>query len=231
MLHLPTPYLVSILLSGLFWTITYILIIRRGHIDKAHGMPLWALALNFAWEFNYSFVTPSPAPQLYVNIVWCLFDVVILYHFFKYCRIDYPNMDKVKMYALTILAFVVCWLFVVAIQMDFWPYATADYPLGMGRAYSAYLMNTSMSILFVYFILGRNNVLGQSIYIAIAKWLGTIFAWIPFVMYAGVVPGTPDPSSWFFPLTYVTIFIFDVIYICQVYYKTKELGMNPWKRI
>ena len=51
-LNLPPFYLFCDIMSGLFWSLTYIFIIHRGHIDKAHGMPLWALALNFAWEFN-----------------------------------------------------------------------------------------------------------------------------------------------------------------------------------
>jgi hypothetical protein len=237
MLNLPEPYLLALIGSGLFWSITYILIIRRGHMDKAHGMPLWALALNFAWEFNYAFITPSPAPQLYVNIVWCLLDVVILVHFLRFCRVDYPDLDVKKTYGLVALAFVVCWLAVVACQMDTWPLASPDYPLGMGRAYSAWGMNVSMSILFVYFIIGRKSVRGQSIYIAIAKWLGTICAWIPFVLYCGlipgmpVIPGTPEPTSWFFPLTYAATFIFDVIYICQIYFQCKKEGINPWKRV
>jgi hypothetical protein len=200
-------------------------------MDKAHGMPLWALALNFAWEFNYSFITPSPKPQLYVNIAWCLADIVILVHFFKYCKLDYPTLKKRELYPLVVLAFVVCWAFVVMCQLEFARSAAPDYPLGMGRAYSAFGMNVSMSILFVYFIIGRNNVAGQSIYIAIAKWLGTVCAWIPFAIYAGKEPGTPSPDSIFFPLTYITIFIFDVIYIFEVYFYSKREGINPWKRL
>jgi len=36
--------------SGLFWTLTYLIIIRRGFIDKSYGMPLAALSANISWE-------------------------------------------------------------------------------------------------------------------------------------------------------------------------------------
>ncbi|MDU0968931.1 MAG: hypothetical protein E7A62_07885 [Actinomycetaceae bacterium] len=231
MLHLPTPYLICDIISGLCWTLAYILIIRRGHIDHAHGMPLWALALNFAWEFNYSFITPTPMPQRAINIIWCLFDCVILIHFFKYCKIDYPTLKSKYMYPLTVLAFVVCWTIVVMFQVEFAPFAPADYPLGMGRAYSAWGMDVSMAIIFVYFIIRRNNVLGQSLYIALAMFIGNVFAAIPFIVYQNAgVPGVPK-LGFFYPFAFTCAFLFNIIYICQVWTYTKNEGLNPLRRV
>ena len=230
-LNLPTFYLICDIISGLCWSATYVMIIHRGHLDKAHGMPLWALALNFAWEFNYSFITPCPFPQRAINIVWCLLDMVILYHFLKFCKVDYPTLAKKTMYPLVALAFVLCWLIVVMCQYEFWPSAPANYPLGMGRAYSAWGMDLSMSILFVYFIIRRDNMKGQSIWIAIAMWVGNIFAAIPFIYYQGKdVPGVMDGLGYFFPLVFVFAFIFNFIYICQCYWYSKRDGINPWTR-
>lgn len=231
MLQLPAAYLGCDIVSGLCWTLAYILIIRRGALDKAHGMPLWALALNFAWEFNYSFVTPCPMPQRAINIVWCIFDAVILIHFFKYCKVDYPTLKPKQMYPLVVLAFVVCWVTVVMFQFEFWPSAPADYPLGMGRAYSAWGMDVSMAIIFVYFIIRRDGMLGQSLYIALCMFIGNVAAAIPFIIYqhAGV-PGVPA-LGFFFPFAFACAFLFNIIYIGEIFAYCKRDGINPWKRV
>ena len=44
------------LTSGISWTIVYLTIIYRGFKDKTCGMPFFALALNIAWEFIFSFL-------------------------------------------------------------------------------------------------------------------------------------------------------------------------------
>ena len=116
-------------------------------------------------------------------------------------------------------------------QYEFWPSAPANYPLGMGRAYSAWGMDLSMSILFVYFIIRRDNMAGQSIWIAIAMWIGNVFAAIPFIYYQGKdVPGVMDGLGYFFPLVFVFAFLFNFIYICQCYWYSKRDGINPWTR-
>ena len=230
MLSLPPFYWACDIVSGLCWSLAYVFIIRRGKMDAAHGMPLWALALNFAWEFNYSFITPCPMPQRAINIIWCLLDVVILIHFFKYCKVDYPTLKPKHMYPLVVLAFVLCWLIVVMCQYEFWPFAPADYPLGMGRAYSAWGMDLSMAILFVYFIIRRDGVKGQSIWIAICMFIGNVAAAVPFLVYQGAgLAGVPT-LGFFFPLVMFGAFTFNIIYIVEVYFYCKREGINPWKR-
>lgn len=66
------------ILSGIFWTLVYVLIIKRGFQDKTYGMPLAALVANVSWEFIFSFILPHQPPQLYVDYVWLSFDIVIL---------------------------------------------------------------------------------------------------------------------------------------------------------
>jgi len=230
--ELPQTYKILAMLSGLFWTATYIMIIRRGFKDKSYGMPIAALALNISWEFIYSFITPAPAPQRYINIIWFLFDVAIVYQVFKYWKEDYGSLFSEKtFYAFYGLIIATAFFWVLFIQYDaLLVMKPKPYPLGMGRAYSAFGMNLIMSILFVFFILRRNSVSGQTIYIAMTKWIGTIFADIPFILYPQL-PGTPGAGELLFPYFYVTIFIFDLIYIILVYKKTKEQGENPWKRV
>ena len=49
-------YTVLTIVSGIFWTIAYINIIYRGFKDKACGMPLMVLGLNWSWEFIFAFM-------------------------------------------------------------------------------------------------------------------------------------------------------------------------------
>jgi hypothetical protein len=63
--------------SGLFWSLTYLLIIRRGFQDRTYGMPMAALCFNLSWEFIFSFVYPHEGVQRFINIVWFGLDVII----------------------------------------------------------------------------------------------------------------------------------------------------------
>jgi hypothetical protein len=226
MVTYPSMYYFLAGFSGLFWTMTYLLIIYRGFKDKSYGIPMIALTLNISWEFIYSFITPAPAPQRYINIIWFLFDVVILYQFFKYWKSDYDMKSKF-FYPFFALILVTNFLLVLFIQFDSLP--IVGYPRGMGRAYSAFGMNLIMSIVFVFMLYQRKSIKGQSIYIALFKMIGTVFADLPFIIYAGL-PGTPKATSFVFPLLYGAILIWDLIYIGMVYKQCKIEGINPFAR-
>lgn len=81
------------LISGISWTIVYILIIIRSFRDKTYGMPFWALAFNISWEFIFSFMLVSDASGLQgiINKVWFAFDVVILITYIKYGKKEWPQ--------------------------------------------------------------------------------------------------------------------------------------------
>jgi len=201
--------------TGVFWTLVYVLIAKRGFQDKTYGMPLVALCANISWEFIFSFVHPPPAPQLYINIVWFLFDVMILFQFIKFGR---PSFDRTLLARLFIPVFLLSLIFsfltVISITYEF-----RDL---MGK-YSAFGQNFMMSVLFVTMLANRNNVKGQSIYIAIFKMIGSASSSILFYTFF--------PSSFLLKFLYVAIFVFDWIYIILLYNKHKELRINPWKRL
>lgn len=44
----------SLIAGALFWSIAYIDAIRIGLRDRTYGVPILALALNFAWETIYA---------------------------------------------------------------------------------------------------------------------------------------------------------------------------------
>jgi hypothetical protein len=222
--------------SGVFWMLTYLLVIKRGFQDKACGIPMYALALNISWECIYAFVTPSVAPQVYINVLWFAFDLVILYHLIRNYRKDYPDASPKAFYPYMALVFIVAFLVVLAIQRDG---TLAEFinlrgsKNGMGTCYSAFGMNLIMSVLFIEMILRRKSVSGQSIWIALFKLLGTLFADLGYVFtpYPNAAhPAMFSTKEMLWPVLFSSILVFDAIYLVLVWRQCRKEGINPWKR-
>jgi hypothetical protein len=191
------PFLTII--SGLAWTIVYIESIRVGFRDKACAMPIAALALNFAWASTYAVhdLVTSVSIQVFVNLSWALADLVIVFTFFKFGRAELPSFITRTMFAAWGLlifgvSYLVQWLFIAR-------FGTHD-----ASRYSAFLQNTLMSGLFVQMVIARRGLRGQTLTIAIAKWLGTLAPTILF----GVIE-----SSGFILGLGIICCVFDLVYI------------------
>jgi hypothetical protein len=106
------------LISGFAWTIVYAESIRIGFRDKTYAMPIAALALNITWESTYAVhdLRTSVSIQGFVNLIWALADLAIVFTFFKFGRAELPRFVTKSMFAawgVLILAasYVVQWLF------------------------------------------------------------------------------------------------------------------------
>jgi len=202
------------IIGGIFWTLTYILIIRRGLQDKTYGMPFAALSANIAWEFIFSFVHPAPSPQIYINIVWFLFDLLIVVEFLWYGR---PIFDGTPLsrffYSVFALGVITSFFAILALS--------AQLNDGDGKL-AAFSQNFMMSILFITMLIQRNSLQGQSLYIAVFKMLGTLLF--------SILYGLLYPDAVFLLFLYVSIAVFDLLYIVLVCAKAREMGMNPLRR-
>ena len=158
-------------LSGIAWTIVYIEAIRLGFKYKTYAMPIAALGLNIAWEWIYavSDLSVEPGVQGWVNLTWALADIVILVTFFRYGRRELPGFVSRPLFitwgvAVILTSFLIQWLFIAEFGMA-----------GNSAAiYSAFLQNLLMSGLFIAMFVARRGPRGQSLLIAIAKWIGTL---------------------------------------------------------
>jgi hypothetical protein len=219
-------------LCAFFWISTYLLIIRRGTKDRLPAMPLAAFALNICWEGIFSFVYMPDDPR--VTIAWgaCfVLDVAILIQVYRFGRDDFAA-PRVRRHWTAILAVALVSAFLVL--MGF----TAQFGDKLGW-FTGFLQNVLMSVLFVAMILRRGSVRGQSLYIALGKFLGTLVAFILAIHWSpafgtAVVDHTlraPTPMPplvyWVYPL----IFFFDVLYIGLVYDQCRAEGINPWRRL
>ena len=204
------------IIGGGFWSLTYILIIRRGFIDKTNGMPLAALCANISWEAIFSFLHPHSPPQLYINYVWFLLDAIIILQFLNFGKSEFLKFSKRQFYSAFIIALTTTFFVVLFITYEF-----NDFK----GAFSAFGQNLMMSILFITMLLSRNDLRGQSIYIAVFKMLGTGISSLAFYLYQPIAQG-----SFLLSFLFVSIFIYDLIYLDVIYQKCKEYNIPIWTR-
>ena len=186
--------------SGIFWSLAYILIIRQGFRDRTYGMPVAALCANMAWEFIFSFILPHEPPQYYVNLAWFFVDLAILYQVCRFGPGELQNFIPRKLFFPALAAGIAAAFLLIL-------FITREFDDADGK-YSAFGQNLMMSILFVAMFLRRQSLRGQSIYIAIAKLLGTLLPSILFYM--------KYPESFLLNTMYVAILVFDVAYVVLI---------------
>jgi hypothetical protein len=189
------------LTSGIFWTIAYIAIIRQSFKDRVYAMPFLAMCMNIAWEFVFSFIYPDKSSlQHGINITWFVFDLAIVFSYLRFWKSDFPkNLSSSFMLPNLTLTLVLSVCFMLAFIHQFPTDASA---------YTAFGDNLIMSVLFVSMLLRRGSRVGQSMFIAITKLLGTAAASVTFYLLI--------PSNMVLNLLYVSILIFDVIYVAML---------------
>jgi hypothetical protein len=197
-------------LSGLAWTIVYIESIRLGFKYKTYAMPVAALALNIGWESIYSVhgLATDVSAQTVINIAWALADVVIVYTFFRFGRAELPKFVTRPLFigwgvVVFGAAFVVQALFI------------GEFGWSDGARYSAFLQNVLMSGLFIAMLVARRGTRGQSMVIAVAKWIGTL---APTIL-IGVIENLP-----FIIGLGILCSVFDLIYIGLLWWAKNNPG-------
>ncbi|HEY2642838.1 MAG TPA: hypothetical protein VGI56_03705 [Galbitalea sp.] len=178
------------IVSGLAWTIVYIESIRLGFRHKTYAIPVFALGLNIAWESIYGIhgLAGTISAQSIINLVWAAADVAIVFTFFRYGRSELPKFVTRPLF--------IGWGIVVfgtsyALQALF----IGEFGWTDAVRYSAFLQNLLMSGLFIAMLIARRGTRGQSMVIAIAKWLGTLAPTIligvlgnlPFILWIGLL--------------------------------------------
>ncbi|MEP0710426.1 hypothetical protein [Algoriphagus sp.] len=205
-----------IALCGLGWIIAYVEALRLGFRDKTYGIPFITLALNFTWEIYYTYqgyLEFGSHVSTYVNCVWVLIDVGILYTYFKYGHQE-VRTSKTTFYvqagALVLFCMIVQHL--------------AFLQLGVihGALYVGYLINFLMSFLFIRMYFRRPKLQGQSLWIAIPKCIGTFSTTILFGMIGSKTAGGVHE-----PILYIGLIIFatDLVYITLLMRRKKQLKL------
>lgn len=198
--------------SGILWTLVYVIAIYRGFKDKSYAMPLLALCFNISWELIFAAILTSHngTMQRTINAIWFLFDIGLFVTYFLYGKKYFNKNINIKFfYPIFVATLVFSFMFVYFFSVEF---------NNLSGGYIAFIQNLMMSFLFIEMLLARNNIEGQSIYIAIFKMLGTL------------APTIKNSHSDLILLTGAACFILDLLYCYMLYSKFIEVGINPFTR-
>lgn len=204
-------------ISGVCWTIVYIEGIRIGFRDQSYAIPFYALALNFAWELLYTFFgfrLNGVTVQNIFSAVWFTFDVGILYTYFrfgyKYFSADVKALASDGTGDSLFTAWSILGLAAaLAVQYAF----IKEFGVARGAGYSAFLQNLLMSVLFIAMLVKRRSREGQSLSIAINKWIGTL---APTILYGVIGEGGFPRGSFLILVAGMLCSVFDLIYIAML---------------
>ncbi|SRR6266498_635467 len=202
---LETIKLILTLISGICWTVVYIDGIRLGLNDRSYAIPFYALALNLAWELLHTIFgfQRGVSVQTVINAFWFVFDVGILFTYFKYGRKYFPhNLPAGAFISWSILGLVTAFFIEFAFVREF--------GVAIGAGYSAFLQNLLMSVLFIDMLVKRGSREGQSLTIAINKWLGTL---APTILFGIIGDGGFPTGSFLILVSGILCSVFDLIYI------------------
>jgi len=202
-MSLETIKTILTLVSGVCWTVVYIEGIRRGLRDRSYAIPFYALALNLAWELLHTYLGLRTAIDLQtiINAVWFLFDIGILYTYFRYGKKYFPANLERWFVPWSILGLFTAFWIEYAFVRQFGTFA--------GGAYAAFLQNLLMSVLFITMLARRASTEGQSLTIAVSKWLGTLAPTIAF----GIIGSRNSGPNFFITVVGLLCSAFDLIYI------------------
>ncbi|MCU0849563.1 MAG: hypothetical protein MUD12_16900 [Spirochaetes bacterium] len=201
--------------SGLAWTIVYISIIHASLKDKTYGMPIAALSLNFAWELLYTvtgFLYNPYNIQTWVNFIWCFFDLTIIYCYFKFGKKEFERVaDKKYFIPWSLLIFSMALILQYGFYIEFDTNSPNYLPdlkdfidPRLSAWYSAFLQNLLMSVLFINMLVTRKNSKGQTMVVAVSKFIGTL---APTILFGVILNNKLVLIAGFFCT------VFDVIYI------------------
>jgi hypothetical protein len=212
--------LILTVISGVCWTIVYIEGIRIGFRDKSYAIPFYALALNFAWEGLYTFFgfrINGVTVQNIFNAVWLIFDIGILYTYFKFGQKYFLRWLRTETSAngLNTKSAFTSWSVLGLVTAFALQYAILrEFGIAKGAGYSAFLQNLLMSVLFISMLAGRGTREGQSLSIAINKWIGTL---APTILYGFIGEGGFPRGSFLILVAGILCTIFDLIYIRMLF--------------
>lgn len=195
----------------LFWLFAYFFVIRQASIDKYSGIPVTVVGVNFAWEFSGAFIVQQTPIQRPIDFSWMILDIFILRQALRYGHKDYPSLSlkAFRTMVLCILGWSV--ILIVASAYEF---------NDLQGIYTGTALNVFMSLAFILMLRRRDSSVGQSMYIAVCKAIGSFFAGVTvFVMF---------PDRHLFVVWFVTIWALDAAYIVLLHRKIRAEGASPW---
>ncbi|MFC0431924.1 hypothetical protein [Kutzneria buriramensis] len=193
------------------WLLTYVLAIRQAIVDRRVGIPAYLAVVNFAWEFSLTFVMEQTPSQRGIDLVWLVFDTVLLCQVFRYGRSDYPTLSS-RAFRWTVVG-VLVWAAVAVV-------AGANEFHDRDGMYTGMIIQVPLSAAFLLMLRRRGSSAGQSMPIAAAKFVGSLFAGLAaFVLY---------PSHLLFLVLVPTYVGLDLAYLVLLRRTMRAEGRSLW---
>jgi hypothetical protein len=218
------PPLSYVALSGLCWIGVYILIVMHGFKEKSYGMPLVPMSANMAWETVFTLVYPigSGSPARVIIYVWAALDLCIIATFFAYGYRYFErgyHLTRPQFYAVGIFTLVSAYAFFLAappflLRLPFFKGSMFEVASFLAYAPNSILIST----LFVNMAWRRENAEGQSFYIGLLKWIGTLLVAVWYLV---------EYDYLFIWLMVGVIEAFDIIYLVLIYKRLIASGRRP----
>ncbi|XXQ35218.1 Uncharacterized protein PBTT_05667 [Plasmodiophora brassicae] len=210
-----------LVVSGLCWSLVYIVLIRMTWRSNSYGMPVCALITNISWELSFAIVylaDGSDPVASAVSTVWFLLDCLIVYatirNLMRPSSPDFSDDPIVKRYLPTAILPGGIVLAFLSHLVLFAEHGTILF------TWTAYMMNAYMSLAFILMLFRRRSARQQSQVVAIAKFVGTLAPSI-----AAAFVNRPDPAPYGLLELCILCAVLDVAYIVLLYLaQTGRLG-------
>ncbi|WP_197523561.1 transmembrane-type terpene cyclase [Actinokineospora pegani] len=198
-------------LTALGWLTTYVLAIRQAARDSRVAIPAFLVAVNFAWEFSLTFLLEQYPEQRVMNGAWAVVNSVLVYQAFRHGRRDHtwlsPRGFRWALGGMLVWAA----LLVMAGANEFHD---------LDGMYIGMMVNVPLSAGFLVMLRSRGSSVGQSMHIAVAKFVGSLFAGLTgFMLY---------PSRTLFLVLIPTMVALDVVYIVLLRRRMLAEGRPLW---
>jgi hypothetical protein len=215
------PWVLLVDFGTALWLVAYVVAIVQGFRQRTYGIPLMAVGANFTWEILASFKWVAPIELWHIGAVaWMAMDALIVYQLFKYGR-DAQTIPELR----AAFPWVALGTFGLAYLMQD---QYADYYGDQLGFEDAYIINTSMSILFPFMYFARRDTSGFAYAIAWLKMFGTGVTSVAMVTLLPLF--YPNRSEFdFMYVLYATAFGFDVLYVALLdrARRAKAMGFTP----
>jgi hypothetical protein len=217
----PLPYVV---LSGFCWIGVYVLIIMHGLKEKSYGMPLVPMSANIAWETVFTSVYPigSGSPARVIIHLWLVLDLCVFVTFlsygYRYFERDY-HLTRLQFYTAGVFTLVCAFAFFIAAPPILLGLSFFKGSMFEVASFLAYAPNSILiSTLFVNMAWRRKNAEGQSFYIGLLRWIGTLLVAVWYLV---------EHDYFFVWFMIGVIEVFDMTYLALIYQRLTVAGRNP----
>ena len=145
--------------SGVLWSVSYILMTLKGYRDKSYAMPIYCLCLNITWEFVFGFIY---GPGLVNQIVFAQYMVVDVFLFHSILKFGPKEWGHSPLVARNL-----GWIIAVGCAVSLYLHLTlaATYVPSMGRQvvfFTAWPMQNAISLGSIAQLISRGHARGHS---------------------------------------------------------------------